>query len=76
MIVLCSVAACGGQSRESQQRSQAAGPASNDVPGAIYQERDWKQAASGRGKAAPIPVEELVLLEKSSAPGARLDAGR
>ena len=68
--------ACGGQSQESRAESAAAGPPANDVPPATLREHDWAAAAKGHGAAGPISREDLDRLEKESAPGASVDAGR
>jgi hypothetical protein len=69
--VLVLAACLGGQSKQTKQESAQAGDRSGDVPKSTLAERDWKKAAQGRGAAGVVPPEDLVAMEKESAPGAK-----
>lgn len=75
-IVLALLVACGGQSTQARRQNEALGDQSGDVPRATREERDWKKAAQGHGAAGAVSPDELARLEKQSAPGGLVDAGR
>lgn len=76
VLLVVVLAACGGQSTQARRENEALGNQAGDVPRATREERDWKKAAQGHGAAGAISQDELARLEKLSAPGATLDAGK